>query len=95
MTAPLAFSLAIGDPEEELFQALAGAGTNPNNFSLERYMGDIPLIVAPMVAEECYTELRDALTKAGVKLNEDKRTTWAADGNPHDTYGENPLGKRA
>ena len=81
-SAPWAFSLAIGDPEEEFFQAMARAGINPNNFALQRYMDDMTLAAAPTDAEKCYTELRDALTRAGVMLNEDKRAAWATDGDP-------------
>ena len=70
----------MGDPEEEFFQAMARPGVIPNNFALKRYMGDVTLVAAPREADNCYTELRDALTRAGVKLNEDKCTAWATDG---------------
>ena len=90
--------MATGDPEDECFPAMARAGTNPNNYSLKGYMDDITLIVAPMEAGKCYTELRGALTKAGVKLNEDKCTAWTTDGNPTTptarTLWENARGHR-
>ena len=46
-SAPLAFSLAMGDPEQEFVQAMARNGINPNNFALRSYMGDLALIAAP------------------------------------------------
>ena len=78
----MTFSLAMGDPEEELFQAMTRAGINTNNFALKRYMSDMTLIAAPREAETCYTDLRDALTWARMKLNEDRCTAWATDGYP-------------
>ena len=46
-SAPLAFSLAMGDPEQEFFIAMAQAGVDPNHFALRRYMDEITLISAP------------------------------------------------
>ena len=43
------------------------------------------LITAPQIAERCYAELKEALTRAGMKLNEDKCTAWATDGKPPET----------
>ena len=81
-SAPLAFSLAMGDPEHEFFQAVASERINPNHFALRRYMDDMTLVTAPHVAERCYAELKEALARSGVKLSEDKRTAWATDGKP-------------
>ena len=57
-------------------------------------MDDMTLITAPQVAESCYTELKEALTRAGMKLNEDKCTAWTTDGRPHNPEGPNSLGGR-
>ena len=81
-SAPLAFSLAMGDPEQEFFTEMAQTGTNPNHFSLRRYMDDITLITAPHIADKCYSALKEALIRAGMKLNEDKCTAWTTDGRP-------------
>jgi hypothetical protein len=81
-SAPLAFSLAMGDPEQEFFTAMAHAGVEPKHFALRRYMDDITLIAAPQYADKVYEELKDSLTRAGMKLNEDKCTAWATDGRP-------------
>ena len=81
-SAPLAFSLATGDPEQEFFMALAQAGVSPNHFALRRYMGDITLIPAPHVADKCYSELNEALIRAGMKLSEDNCTAWTTGGRP-------------
>ena len=43
------------------------------------------LITAPQIAERCYAELKEALTRAGMKLNEDKCTAWTTDGKPPET----------
>jgi hypothetical protein len=75
----------MGDPEQELVQAMASVGINPNHFALRRYMGDMALFTAPQVAESCYAELKEALTRAGVKLNEDKCTAWTTYGKPPET----------
>ena len=81
----LALSLAMGDPEQDFVQAVANVGINPDHFALRRYMGDMTLITAPQVAERCYAELKEARARAGMKLNEDKRTAWTTDGKPPDT----------
>ena len=80
--ALLASSLAMGDPEHEFFQNIAFAGTNPTHLALRRCMGGMTLIATPQVAEQCCAELKEALTKAGLKLNEDKCTAWTTDGKP-------------
>ena len=94
-SAPLAFSLAMGDPELEFFAALAQAYVNPNHYALRRYMDDITLIAAPQVADKCYSELKAALTRAGMKLNEDKCTAWTTDGKPPESQQARTLWENA
>ena len=45
-------------------------------------MDDMALITAPRIAERCYAELNEALTRAGMTLNEDTCTAWTTDGRP-------------
>ena len=75
----------MGDPEHDFFQNLAYAGMDPTYFALRRYMDDMTLITTPQAAERCYEALTEALTKAGMKLSEDKFTAWTTDGKPPDT----------
>ena len=90
-SAPLAFSLAMGDPEHDFFQNLAYAGMGPTHFALRRYMDDMTLITAPQVAERCYETLKEALAAAGMKLNEDTFTDWTTDGKPPETENARTL----
>ena len=48
-------------------------------------MDDMTLITAPQIAERCYAELKEAQTRAGMKLSEDKCTAWTTDGKPRET----------
>ena len=57
-SAPSAFSLAMGDPEQEFFTAMAQAGVDPNHFALRRYMDDITLISAPTALTEAMRNSR-------------------------------------
>ena len=83
----------MGDPEQEFFTAMAQAGADPNQFALRRYMDDITLITAPRIADKSYEELKEALTRAGMKLNEEKCTAWTTDGRPpRDPHGEDRVG---
>ena len=72
----------MGDPEQEFLQAMATVGINLNHYALRRYMDDMTLTTAPHVAERCYAELKEALTRARVRLSEDKCTAWAKDEKP-------------
>ena len=56
-------------------------------------MDDMTLITAPQIAERCYAELKEALTRAGMKLNEEKCTAWTTDGKPPETHGPEPFGE--
>ena len=83
--APLAFSMAMANPEEDFYRSIAEAQVNPKPVFLNRYTDDITLIAAPEAADKCFEALRQALTEAGMLLNEATRTAWTTDGNPPET----------
>jgi hypothetical protein len=83
-SAPLAFSMLMKDTEEQFCRHIAG---DPHvvihggrGVHIRRYMGDISLIVAPEIADQCFEYLCKALTEGGMKLNQDKCTAWVSNG---------------
>ena len=56
-------------------------------------MDDMTLVATPHKA--CYSELKEALARARMKLSEDKCTAWATDGRPPTTQKARTLWENA
>ena len=57
-SAPVAFSMAMVTPEDDVYRTIADARVSPAAAHFSTYMGDLTLVTAPEAADKCFEALR-------------------------------------